>query len=62
MAAILLKERYIYYLSFTLKCVVYTLNMPNVHPPPPPDASLIDTIFVDLSSLHGNKFNRKNID
>ena len=35
----------IYYLSFTLKCVVYTLIIPKVHPPPP-DASLIDTFLL----------------
>ena len=34
-------------------CSVYTAYAQRA--PPPPDASLIDTIFVDLSSLHGNK-------
>ena len=60
MAATLLHERYIYYLSFTLRWAVCTLNTRNVHPAPP-DASLTDFLFIWVPCM-GIQFAEKNID
>ena len=59
MAAILLHERYIYYLGFTLRWVVCTLNMSNVHPPPPPDASLTDFFLFEFPAWEYNLLTEK---